>query len=185
MKKIKKLILIILVLTVLLFGAYHTVKVLYPIKYIECIEEYSAEYGIDPYLVMSIIKTESNFDGNAMSDKGASGLMQITRPTAEWIACKLGMEDFSYEKNITDPEINIRMGSYYIAYLAEMYEGDDELAIAAYNAGFNNVDSWLLKEEYSKDGKTLDKIPFPETERYLNKVKNNYRIYKILYKEAV
>lgn len=185
MKKIKKLILIVLVLAVLVFGAHHIARALYPVRYADYIEEYSEQFVLDPYLVMSIIKAESNFDSDAVSDKGAAGLMQITRPTAEWIAHKLELSDFSYEKDISDPELNICMGSYYIAYLVKMYEGDTELAIAAYNAGFNNVDNWLLKEEYSENGSTLDKIPFPETERYVNKVKNNYRIYKFLYKEAV
>ena len=66
-----------------------------------------------------------------------------------------------------------------------MYDNCEKCALAAYNAGFNNVDNWLLDEEYSKDGECLDKIPFEETEKYVNKVKNNYKIYKFLYDESV
>lgn len=185
MKKLfKRLILFVLVIAVLLGAAYYGAKALYPVKYIDYINKYAQEYDIDPYFVMSIIKAESNFKTEAVSNKNATGLMQITEETAIWIADKLEIDDFEYENDISDPELNIRMGSYYIAYLIDMYDGCEDCALAAYNAGFSNVDRWLSDEKYSEDGKALDKIPFPETERYVNKVKNNYKIYKFLYKEA-
>lgn len=182
MKKIKKLVLIVLLGIIICYGANYGMKMLYPIKYADYIEKYAEEFEVDPYLVISVIKTESNFDDKAMSQKGASGLMQITENTAVWIAHKLEIDDFNYDEDIKKPEMNIKMGVYYIAYLKEMYEGDTELSIAAYNAGFNNVDKWLRDDECSKDGKTLLNIPFPETKRYVNKVNNNYKIYKVLYK---
>ena len=83
------------------------------------------------------------------------------------------------------PEINIRMGCFYIGYLLEMYSGREVCALAAYNAGFNNVDSWLLNEQYSKDGIALHQIPFPETEKYVKKVSNYRKIYKFFYKDAI
>ena len=184
MKIIKKLLMIILVVIIIGYSVVCGVKMLYPLKYNEYIEKYCIEYEIDPYFVMGIIKAESNFDDSAVSQKGATGLMQITKGTAEWIAHKIETENFVYDIDIINPEINIHMGVYYISYLLDMYEGNHDLALAAYNAGFNNVDKWLLNEEYSNDGKSLDKIPFSETEKYINKVNNNYKIYKVLYKEG-
>ncbi len=185
MKKLKKFISVILVVVLAFGGAVFTVRRLYPVKYIEYINECADSYGLDAYLVMSIIKAESNFEDSAVSHKNASGLMQITKGTANWIAQQLGVEDFSYERDIQNAEININMGTFYVSYLIEMYDGCLECALAAYNAGPNNVNKWLLNTDYSKDGKNLDKIPFPETERYLDKVKNNYKVYKLLYKKAV
>ena len=183
MKKLSKIIVFFAIALVLLYGTYIGAKIVYPIKYAKTIYKYSEEFEIDPFIVTSMIKAESNFDEGVISHKGATGLMQITEGTAEWIAQKLNIENFDYERDAKDPEINIKMGTFYIAYLFKMYEKRADCAIAAYNAGFNNVDRWLLSEEYSKNGKILDKIPFQETQRYLNKVRNNYRIYKILYKE--
>ena len=183
MKIIKKLILIVLLGIIICYGANYVIKMIYPIKYENYIEKYAKEFEVDPYLVVSIIKTESNFKDSAISKKGASGLMQITKDTAQWIANKLEIEAFNYEEDIKNPEINIKMGAYYIDYLIEMYEGNRDLAIAAYNAGFNNVNKWLSDGECSKDGESLLKIPFPETERYVNKVNNSYKIYKVLYKD--
>ena len=101
------------------------------------------------------------------------------RPTGEWIAEQWG-EPFS-PASLSDPETNIRMGCFYISYLLDMYEGNETCALAAYNAGYANVNSWLRHEKYSKDGKTLTLIPYPETAQYVNRVKNNEKIYDRLY----
>lgn len=181
MKKISKILVAVILVITLLKSVVYGAKMIYPVKYTDYIERYSKEYNIDPYLIMSVIKAESNFKSGAVSQKDASGLMQITKDTAEWIAEKLCLTEFDYEKDIKNPEININMGSYYINYLKDMYEGRMDCVLAAYNAGFNNVDEWLTNSEYSKDGETLYAIPFPETDKYVNKVKNNYKIYKFLY----
>lgn len=185
MKKTIKILLILFLVAALIKGGEAGFKMLYPVRYEDSINRYSKEYNVDPYLVMSIIKAESNFKSDAVSSKDATGLMQITKETAEWIAQKLEIEEFDYENDILNPEININMGSYYINYLKDMYDGRVDCALAAYNAGFRNVDEWLKTSEYSKDGQNLDSIPFPETDRYVDKVKNNYKMYKLLYKDTV
>ncbi len=165
----------------LLANAANIARMFYPVKYMNHIKKYAAEYSVDPYLIMSIIKSESNFKPDAVSHKQASGLMQIIKPTALWIADQLHLTDFEYEQ-ITDPVLNIKMGCYYMSYLLNLYDGNEKNAIAAYNAGEGNVSRWLADEAYSKDGTTLLQIPYPETRHYITKVMNNRKIYRLLYK---
>lgn len=172
---------IILLLVIISVNLSNLARLIYPAKHIEHIKKYAAEYNVDPYLILSIIKTESNFDSNAVSSKKASGLMQIIEPTALWLADKMELENFLYE-NITNPELNIQMGCYYIRYLLDVYEDNVENATAAYNAGEGTVNRWLKDKTYSADGKTLHTIPYPETRHYINKLKNNQKIYQLLYK---
>ncbi|MBE7021670.1 MAG: lytic transglycosylase domain-containing protein [Ruminococcaceae bacterium] len=171
---------LLLLLLVLILNLGNLGRMLYPVRHAEYIWRYAEDYQVNPYLVMSIIKAESNFDEDAVSHKNASGLMQIIEPTAEWIADRMELQNFSYE-SITEPELNIQMGCYYISYLLEQYEGDLKNALAAYNAGTGNVNQWLANPEYTKDGKTLSHIPFPETRRYITRVTNNLRMYTLLY----
>lgn len=174
MKKIFKFfkgILILAVLALLLKSGFDTCfEAMYPLRHSDIIDRYCAEYELDRYLVMGIIKAESNYIYDAHSGV-ARGLMQITDDTAKWIATKLNMEILG--DDIENPEINIRMGCYYIDYLIDMYD-DTDVALAAYNGGMGNVNKWLKDSNYSSDGKTLDDIPFAETKEYVKRV-NKYR----------
>ncbi len=153
-------------------------KVLYPLRYEEYINKYSKEYELDRFLVMALIKAESNYINDAHSSV-AHGLMQITDDTAIWISEKLSM-DFEPD-DIVNPEINISMGCFYLDYLMDYYKGNVKLSLAAYNAGMGNVDKWLKNSEYSKDGISLDVIPFAETKKYIEKIEKGTTIYKKLY----
>ena len=106
--------------------------------------------------------------------------MQITEPTAQWIAEKMNFKAYKFNQ-LTKPEINISMGTWYLAYLLNLYSDDETLALCAYNAGRGNVDQWLKNPLYSSDGRCLQKIPFPETESYIHKIERYRRIYKFLY----
>ncbi len=131
---------------------------------------------------MAIIKAESNFVEDAHSGK-ASGLMQITDDTAAWIAERLDKE--IEEIDLNNPRENIELGCYYIRYLIDYYDGNVDVALAAYNGGMGNVDKWLRSKKYSDDGKTLKKIPFKETREYVKKVNNEMEVYeKMMSKEA-
>ncbi len=154
-------------------------KSLYPLRYEEHIEAYSEEYNLDKYLVMALIKAESNYIYDAHSGV-ARGLMQITDETANWIAEKLAIK-FSHN-DIENPKTNINMGCYYLKYLLDYYNGNETLALAAYNAGMGNVNKWLDNKEYSTTGTTLDKIPFSETQTYIEKIEKGRKIYMNLYK---
>jgi soluble lytic murein transglycosylase len=155
-------------------------RLLYPLEYKEVIIEYGQLHKIDPPLLAALIKTESNFQPDAISNKGAKGLMQITTSTGEWIAQTAGVDGFE-EGMLFDPETNIKLGSWYIEHLANYYNGDFELVFAAYNGGRGNVDKWLKDKSLSSDGVSLDKIPFPETESFVMRVRKNYSIYKKIY----
>lgn len=177
-----KRIFTILVAVILAYFAFMFLmkNYIFPYKYTEYINKYSEEYDLDPYLVLAVIKTESNFDERALSNKGAKGLMQIMDATGEWAAEELNINYFMASM-LYDPELNIKMGCWYLDRLSYEFQGDLDLMIAAYNGGSGNVNKWLSQEEYSEDGESLSYIPFPETKKYVDKVKVNYNIYKYLY----
>lgn len=182
MKKLKKLIVFLLILAAAFFALKMGYKALveeyFPLKYEDIIEKYAKEYSLSEHLVMGVICAESGFRHDAHSGV-ASGLMQITDETAQWISGKMGIE---YSVDMTkNPETNIKMGCFYLDYLIGLY-GNLDNALAAYNAGPGNVNAWLENEEYSKDGKTLKKIPFAETEKYIKRVKIFGKVYEKLYK---
>jgi len=175
-----KLILFLTVLLVtIIIVVEGAVNRMFPLKYEEYVYKYSYEYGLDPYLVFSIIKAESSFNPNATSHKNARGLMQVTDDTALWIAEMMGIKDFEIE-SLYDPETNIKFGCWLLNNLKGQFN-DDDLVIASYNAGGGKVNSWLKDSRYSKTGETLNKIPYKETDIYVKKVKNYYTIYKMLY----
>lgn len=155
-------------------------KKIYPIRYKEYVYKYSTEYEIDPFLIYSIIKTESNFNEKSISTSGAIGLMQLMDSTAEEIAEK---QKINYLiTDLYNPEINIKFGIKYYSELNEYYN-NIYLTLAAYNAGIGNVNKWIESGIIKKDGSNVENIPFKETSNYIRKVLRNYKIYQELYKE--
>ncbi len=179
-RKILALIFIILIVGGV-FSSYRWIgRTLYPINYKEHIANYSKKYDIDPFLVAAIIRVESKFNKDALSPKGARGLMQIAPVTGKWAAGEIEILDYK-ESLLYDPEINISIGCWYINKLNTQFNNNLELVLAAYNGGSGNVTKWLNDYNYSDDGKSLKHIPFKETELYLKKVKKSYDIYIKLY----
>lgn len=154
---------------------YVTVR-FYPVKYYDIVEKYSQEYSVPPEIIFGVIRAESSFVADAVSYKGAVGLMQIMPSTYEWLCTKTG--DESNESFLYDPNVNIKYGTYYLSYLYSRF-GMWETVYAAYNAGDNRVKSWLENGEYGLDGRLI-KIPFEETASYVEKVKKNVETYKKL-----
>lgn len=147
---------------------------LFPVKYSEYVEKYSVRYNVEKNLIYGIIKAESGFDETAVSNKDAVGLMQIKEDTAKWCIDQMGEEiDI---KNLSNPEINIKIGVWYFSYLKEQLKSD-ELAIVAYNAGITHVKEWLKDGLIDEKVSDPDKIPFKETKKYIK----NVRIYKKVY----
>jgi len=171
---IKKIIILIIVFFILLTLVLFYLEVGNYKKYYFYCREICLEKDIDVSLVLAVIKTESSFDENAVSSKGAVGLMQIMPQTAGFIA---GRNGYDYlESYLTNPEYNIRTGCRYLSYLRARFL-DESTLLAAYNAGEGNVGEWLKNPKYSVDGKILSKIPYPETQNYVQKVqklKNKY-----------
>ncbi|MBQ1848708.1 MAG: lytic transglycosylase domain-containing protein [Clostridia bacterium] len=148
----------------------------YPRAYSEYVQKYAEQYGVPESVIYATIKSESNFRYDAESYKSARGLMQLMPGTFEWLCEK---EDIDVSTvSIDDPEMNIRMGTKYLAYLYGEFE-IWETVYAAYNAGHGVVRSWLADEKYGKDGHLTD-IPYSETASYVKKVSDARQIYEKL-----
>ena len=172
----------VIVLVVALQNGRWLMKIIYPMHYRDIIEIYAKEYDVDPYLVAAIMRNESKFNPNAISRREAKGLMQIAPITGNWAAEKLSIEDY-HEDMLYDPDLNIRIGCWYLDILHKEFDNNLQLIVAAYNAGNGNVTKWLQNPAYSKDGETLDEIPFGETRIYLQKVLRDYKIYQWIYRK--
>lgn len=149
----------------------------YPLNYTDYVERNAEYYGVPKDIIYSVIKVESDFRYDAVSSKGAVGLMQIMPETFEWLVTKTG-ESHDTSK-LYDPAINIKYGTYYLKMLY------DELAVwdtvyAAYNAGIGNVRKWLKDDQYTTNGR-LTNIPFNETSKYILKVNEARDKYNKLY----
>lgn len=146
-------------------------------KYDAIIESCAEEFDIPLGLLYAVIECESSFRPECTSSVGAKGLMQLM-PATFSDSCKWAGFDYTYDQ-VTDPAVNVRVGSYYLKRMYNMFD-DWELAVAAYNAGPGNVQKWLKNEDYEEDGK-LVYIPFTETSRHVQKVNKAWEKYdKIL-----
>ncbi len=174
-----RFILFILVL-VAFFNFSNIMKLFYPMPYSDIVLKYADECNVDPYFLTAIIKTESSFDHNAVSPKGARGLMQIMPDTGEWIAKQIDLYPY-YPDLLFDPATNIRMGAWYIASLEDEFAGNQLIALAAYNGGRGNVTKWLQEHKISGNFSDITTVPFPETRNFVSKVLLNYKVYTWLY----
>ena len=152
----------------------------YPLEYSEFVEKYSEQYGVDPYLIYAVIKTESGFDTQATSDAKAIGLMQITEQTFDWIKMKNFSKDDTVFEDLYDPETSIHYGVYLIAANLERY-GDISTAAAAYHSGWGTVDELLADGKYALNENTLKEFPFDNMDHYVYKINHNYETYLKLY----
>ena len=179
---------IILCIVAVLFGVFRIqdiiLKRIYPQKYAELVNQYAKENNLDPLLVFAIIKAESNFDEKVVSNSGAIGLMQLMESTAQEMADDLAIE-IPAKEDLFDPELNIQIGTYYFAYLLEIYEGNMYLALTAYNAGIGNVNTWIKEGTIREDGSDIENIPYKETNNYVRKIVRDYRIYQDLYEGGI
>ena len=147
--------------------------IIYPQKYAEYVEKYAQECDLDPLLIYSIIKAESNFNENAKSNSNAIGLMQVMLSTAQEMGAKMKSVEITEEK-LYEPERNIEIGVKYFKSLLQKYDNYN-LAIIAYNAGMGNVDNWIEQGIIDEQGNDIESIPFPETKNYVKKILQNYK----------
>ena len=130
------------------------------------IAESAARAEISPSLLEAVILTESKFNVKAISHVGAVGMMQLMPDTAQWISEESGLP----ADHLEWPEENIPLGAWYLDYLLTEYHNNEVLALAAYNAGRGNVDSWMKDYQWKEDFSDMDKIPFPETREFVKTV---------------
>ncbi|CDF58134.1 lytic transglycosylase domain-containing protein [Thermobrachium celere] len=170
-------ILCLILLVVVAINHKFILKKIFKLSYQKQVYTYSKYYNLDPMLVFAVIKVESNFDKNAVSNKGAVGLMQIKPSTAEYISNLLKDDSFDKSK-LFDPDLNIRYGCFYLKKMIEMYNGDIDVALMAYNAGCGNVNKWL---DNAKGKLDIEDIPFNETKWYVKKIRKYYKLYRYIY----
>ncbi len=144
-----------------------------PLRHEDVIRQQAHEKDVDPALIAAVIYSESKFSDRT-SSAGARGLMQITPAAANEIERLSGGTTFKL-KDLSDPEINIRYGTYLLRELLDRYEGDVAAALAAYNAGPGNADQWGGSEL------SVEAIPFPETRAYVEEVLDKQRAYRDTY----
>lgn len=188
MKIFKKILIACAVAAILLLLGYFALsrgydffmKKAYPLQYTDIVAKEATANGLDPALVYSVIKAESNFDPDARSHAGAVGLMQMTPDTFEWVQTKLKSDTKYTEKDLYTPEVNIRYGCKLLSMLLEKYSRK-ATALSAYNAGIGTVNAWLKNPNISKDGAAIDNIPYEETRNYVDAVLKNYDNYSKLY----
>lgn len=159
-------------------------RLLYPRKYSWQVEQWAAEYELDPLLVYAFIRTESGFDPAATSSVEARGLMQMTEETFIWLRSKIAPDEGLLFANLYDPETSIRFGCYYLHLCMERYNGDVATAAAAYHSGWGTVDALLQMEEHSADGETLQGFPYNQMNHYVKKITSCYARYQRIYAES-
>jgi soluble lytic murein transglycosylase len=146
----------------------------YPLRYASIVRGHAQNYDLNPALLAAVIEEESKFRADAKSSAGAIGLMQLQPATAKGIALRTGGSKFVLS-DLYDPEINIRYGAWYLHHLLLKYD-DERLALAAYNAGQQNVDHWRAQGEG---------VQFSETRAYIDKVERLKGIYRRAYKSEL
>jgi soluble lytic murein transglycosylase len=154
-------------------------ELLFPLAYWETIRRESQTYGLDPYVVAGLIRQESAFDPNARSHANALGLMQIIPSTGQLVARRQGLRKIS-PSQLFEPELNIRLGSSYLANLVQQF-GRVEYAAAAYNGGPARVSRWVRESPEQEIDEWVESIPIRETRLYVQAVTRNAAHYRRLY----
>ena len=150
-----------------------------PLTNAAVIRQQAAQKHLDPALIAAVIYAETKFDPRP-SSAGAQGLMQLMPQTAEFLARRSGGVHF-HVSDLATPSVNIAYGSYYLRYLIDHYGGNLPLALAAYNAGEANVDTWVARARARGHPLSIDQIPFAETRLYVEKVLSAQRAYRRAY----
>lgn len=158
-------------------------RVLFPADYTQQLQGSARRHGLDPYLILALAAQESTFDAGISSSAGAIGLMQIMPATGRAVARQIGIKGFS-ARRLTDPEINMTIGTTYFADLMEQF-GQAAYALAGYNAGGHRVVKWRAERPNLPLDEWIDDIPFPETQNYVKRILGTAEDYRRLYDDGV
>lgn len=156
-------------------------RILYPLPYWSTIERSAAKYGLDPYMVASLIRQESAFNPAAVSSAHALGLMQLLPSVGRTMARQVGLRHFQ-ASDLLKPEINIELGTRYLSQLVAQFGDHPEYAFAAYNAGTNRVTAWQSSLNSAPIKVFVESIPFTETRDYVQAIVRNEAMYRLLEK---
>ena len=156
------------------------VRAVYPLPYRGIIFDEAAKHEIDPFLVAALIRQESAFDAGIVSVAGATGLMQVMPETGRELARREGPHPFAAAA-LKSPDVNLHLGSRYLARMLDRWDGQLPLVLSAYNAGPSRASRWSRLPEASDLHRFTERIPFFETRNYVKSVTRNARIYRWLY----
>lgn len=181
----KKRVLLVLFLgfVVVLFFSTNWMSWFYPIYYKENIREQAERYDVDPFLIASIIRVESNFKLGKESKKGALGLMQLMPDTAQWAMEQAKIPEVTMDHIKHKPEASIEIGTWYLRSLDNQFKGNRIAVIAAYNAGPGKVEGWLKKGVWDGKLESVKDIPIGETRHYIQRVIYYYNQYTRIYSD--
>ncbi|MBI1357913.1 MAG: transglycosylase SLT domain-containing protein [Acidobacteria bacterium] len=156
---------------------------LYPLPFEDSLRQRAQPHGLDPYLVAGLIRQESEFNPRAVSRAGARGLMQLMPSTGKALARELGVSGFSTGK-LFEPDVSLRFGTYHLKQVIDKFQGELELALAAYNAGASRAEDWITWAEFPEPAAFVETIPFTETRGYVQAVLRNRETYRKIYDGA-
>jgi len=183
---------LLLVAVVTLISSNQFWRWMYPISYQTQIQQAAQVAEVNPLLVASVIRVESKFKRTNVSHAGAVGLMQLMPQTAQWIAQQAQqnpevanqlnkLRDSSGQIQLGTASANIQLGSWYIHYLMQQFDGNQVAAIAAYNAGPQRVSQWISSGQWDGQLSTISEIPVGETRHFVDRVFYNLSLYERIY----
>ena len=159
-------------------------RILFPKEYWTTIQAEAARNGLDPYMVASLIRQESEFDPRVISYANAYGLMQLEPSTGRQMAQKTGYSSHLDTNALLDPEVNIKLGCAYLKQTLDRFGGQQEYTFASYNAGESRVDDWKAEGNYTGIDEWVESIPFEQTRDYVQALMRNEQIYRELDRTA-
>ena len=155
-------------------------KVLFPQPYWSDLVANSQKNGLDPYLVASLIRQESEFNAGVVSHANAWGLMQLLPSVGKSMAKKEGLKGFNANQ-LLNPTVNLELGTKNLRLVLDRFGGQPEYALAAYNAGDVPVRQWMAAGSYQDIAEFVESIPYTETREYVQAILRNREIYRALY----
>jgi soluble lytic murein transglycosylase len=155
-------------------------KLLFPQPYWSDLTADAQKNGLDPYLVASLIRQESEFNAGVVSHANAYGLMQLLPSVGKSMAKKQGMKGFNANQ-LLNPSVNLQLGTENLRLVLERFDGQPEYALAAYNAGDVPVRQWMAIGNYKDIAEFVESIPYTETREYVQAILRNREIYRALY----
>jgi soluble lytic murein transglycosylase len=156
---------------------------LFPRPFWEELKRDAAANRLDPHLVASLIRQESEFNPAAISRANAMGLMQLLPSVGKGMAKEMKIKHFSSDELLV-ADTNLRLGTRYFKHIVDHYDGQVEYALAAYNAGEDRVNDWRKNGNFADVEEFVESIPFTETREYVQAIMRNAVIYKLLYSKS-
>jgi soluble lytic murein transglycosylase len=156
---------------------------LFPKPFWEELKRDATANRLDPHLVASLIRQESEFNPGAISPANAMGLMQLLPTVGKGMAKEMKIKHFSSDQLLV-ADTNLRLGTRYFKHIVDHYDGQVEYALAAYNAGEDRVNDWRKNGNFADVEEFVESIPFTETREYVQAIMRNAVIYKLLYSKS-